>query len=68
MFLSFSVKLVNFLNTIVCLFLLVSIKVMSLLFLFILMCEALHGWFLCLVIDGLSLLLMIFLRLHGFTC
>jgi hypothetical protein len=52
MFLSFSVKLVNLLNTIVCLFLLVSIKVLSLLFLFILMCGALHGWFLYLVISG----------------
>jgi hypothetical protein len=60
MFLSFSVELVHFLNTIVCLFLQVSIKVMSLLFLFILMCGALHGWFLYHVIDGLSLLLIIF--------
>jgi hypothetical protein len=44
MFISFSVKLVNLLNNIVGLFHLVSIKVLSGLFLFILMCGALYKW------------------------
>jgi len=55
-------------NTIVYLFLLVSVKVMHLLFLFILMCGVLHEWFLYLVIGGLCLLLMIFPEPHGYTC
>jgi hypothetical protein len=60
MFISFSLKLVNLLNNIVGLFHLVSIKVLSSLFLFILMCGALYKWVLYMVIKGLSVLLMIF--------
>jgi hypothetical protein len=60
MFISFSMKLANLLNNIVGLFHLVSIKVLSGLFLFILMCGALYKWVLYMVIEGLSVLLMIF--------
>jgi hypothetical protein len=64
----FQCETCELLNTIVCLFLLVSIKVMHLLFLFILMCGVLRKWFFYLVIGGLFLLLMIFLGPHGSTC